>query len=318
MLPRIAEAAPAQSYESFTETCRALFGNIRQRFFRSASTPYCDLSYTALGPCGLSRISASPHGVVGNKATGRDSDADSIKVLVQVEGRSNFQQGSQSYRLKNRYAVIYDPCRPYVVVNATQVNQVILQIPRSSLSDRALKRLADPLILPGGPDHQSATLAAFIETSANAAATMRSEVKASLGVSLTCFAEGLICDSFAASMVETLDSGSLLLLRERVKAYVHRHLADHELTLELLAHAMGCSVRYLHRAFEGEAVTLQRYIWQARLDHSRRLLALDSHRDRSIAEIAFQCGFSSSSHFSRQFRDRFEMTPRDMRCSGLA
>ena len=97
------------------------------------------------------------------------------------------------------------------MVNATHVDQVILQIPRAALSDRALKRLANPLILPGGPDHQSATLASFIETSAKAAATMRSEVKASLRVSLTCFAEGLICDSFASSMVETMDSDSLLL-----------------------------------------------------------------------------------------------------------
>lgn len=318
MLSRIAVGAPAQSHDLFAETCRTLFGNIRQRFFRAAGSPFCDLSYTSLGACRLSKMSASPHGVIGDKVVARSSDEDSIKVLVQIEGQSNFRQGPHNFRLKSRYAVIYDPCRPYFVVNATHVDQVILQIPRAALSDRALKRLANPLILPGGQDQQSATLASFIETSAKTAATMRSEVKASLGVSLTCFAEGLICDSFASSMVETLDSGSLLLLRERVKDYVHRHLADHELSLDLLAHAMGCSVRYLHRAFEGESATLQRYIWQARLDHSRRLLSQDTHRNRSIAEIAFQCGFSSSSHFSRQFRDRFEMTPRDMRCAGLA
>ncbi|WP_426036571.1 helix-turn-helix domain-containing protein [Cypionkella sp. TWP1-2-1b2] len=81
---------------------------------------------------------------------------------------------------------------------------------------------------------------------------------------------------------------------------------------------MGCSVRYLHRAFDGECVTLQRYILQARLDHSRRLLSLDTHRNRAIAEIAFQCGFSSSSQSSRQFRDRLKMTPCDMQFSGLA
>lgn len=318
MLSRSSAGAPAQSYDLFTQTSRSLFGNIWQRFFRTANTPFCDLTYTALGSCRLSKISASPHGVIGGQLAKRDSDEDSIKVLVQIEGRSNFRQGSESFRLKSRYAVIYDPCTPYYVVNATNVDQVILQIPRSTLTDRALKRLAKPLILPCGPDHQTATLASFIETSANTAATMRTEIKASLGVSLTCFAEGLICDSFGSAMVETLDSGSILLLRERVKDYVHRHLSDQDLTLERLAHAMGCSVRYLHRAFEAECVTLQRYIWQARLEHSRRLLALDMHHRRSIAEIAFECGFSSSSHFSRQFRERFDMTPRDMRLAGVA
>lgn len=318
MLSPNAAGGPAQSYDLFTETCRSLFGNIRQRFFRGAEAPYCNLSYASLGNCRLSKISASPHGVIGEKTVSHGSDEDSIKVLVQIGGRSNFRQGTGNYRLKSRYAVIYDPCAPYYVVNATNVNQLILQIPRSELTDRALKRLANPLILPGGPDHQSATLASFIETSANAAASMSSDIKASLGASLTCFAEGLICDSFGSAMVETLDSGSLLLLRERIKDYVYRHLSDHELSLDLLAHAMGCSVRYLHRAFEGETVTLQRYIWQARLDHSRRLLSSNTHRSRSIAEIAYQCGFSSISHFSRQFRERFEMTPRDMRFSVVA
>lgn len=305
----------AQSDEFFTDTCRFLFGNIIQRFFRGTAAPFCELSYTSLGACRLSKISASPHGVNGEKVATRDSDEDSIKVLVQIEGRSNFHQGTNSFRLNSQCAVIYDPCTPYQVVNATTVDQVILQIPRSGLTDRAIKRLANPLILPGGPDQQSATLASFIQTSANSAATMSSEIKASLGASLTCFAEGLICDSFATAMVETLESGSLLLLRERIKDYIFRHLADHDMSLDHLAQAMGCSVRYLHRAFEGETVTLQRYIWQARLDHSRRLLASNTHRSRSIAEIAFQCGFSSSSHFSRQFRDRFEMTPREMRFS---
>ena len=303
----------AQNYDSFSETCRSLFGNIQQRFFRSTRAPFCDLSYTSLGACRLSKISASSHGVIGKRVTARDSDEDSIKVLVQVEGRSNFRQGNESFRLKTHCAVIYDPSAPYQVVNATDVNQVILQIPRSGLTDRALKRLTNPLILPGGSDRQTATLAAFIQTSAASAAIMSSEMKATLGISLTCFAEGLICESFGSAMVETLECGSLLLLRERIKDYVFRHLAEHELSLEHLAQAMGCSVRYLHRAFEGETVTLQRFIWQARLDHSRRLLVSDTHRKRTIAEIAFQCGFSSSSHFSRQFRERFEMTPREMR-----
>jgi len=313
-LPNSAQGS-AQSQESFSEICRSLFGNIRQRFFDNPAKPFFDLSYTSLGPCTLSQISASPHGVIGENVTARDSDADSIKVLVQIEGKSNFRQGSEYIRMKNRRAVIYDPSRPYHMVNATNVNQVILQIPRTGLSDRALKRLDKPLVLPGGADQQSATLASFIQTSAATAAGMGSETRASLGASLTCFAEGLICDSFGSAMVETLDSGSLLLLRERIKDYVYRHLGDHELSLEQLANAMGCSVRYLHRAFEGETLTLQRYIWQARLDQSRVLLSSATHRARSIAEIAFQCGFSSSSHFSRQFRERFEMTPREMRFS---
>ena len=306
---------PLQTFELFSETSRALFGNIRQRFSPHPGPRFCELSYTSLGDCRLSKITASAHRVLGENAVSRLSDEDSIKVLVQIDGRSNFQQSNMNFRLKPQSAVIYDPTIAYHVVNGTNVDQVILQIPRSSLSDRALKRLSAPLVLPRGPDYQAATLTSFILTSASSANLMSSEVRVALGASLTCFAQGLICDSFGAAEVETLDSASLMLLRERIKSYVHRHLGNHELSLEDVAKAMGCSIRYLHRAFEGGGPTLQRYIWEARLDHSRRLLASHVHRERSIAEIAFKCGFSSSSHFSRQFRERFDASPRDLRCS---
>lgn len=313
MQTAIAAGRPLQSFELFSDGSRALFGNIRQMFSRHLGPQFCELSYTALGDCRLSKISASQHRVIGEKVASHSSDEDSIKVLVQMDGRSNFQQADINVRLRRQSAVIYDPTIAYHVVNGTNVDQVILQIPRSSLSDRALKRLRAPLALPGGHDRQAATLASFILTSASSADLMSREMKATLGASLTCFTQGLICDSFGAAEVETLDSGSLLLLRERIKAYVHRQLGNHELSLEDVARAMGCSIRYLHRAFEGVGLTLQRYIWEARLDNSHRLLASQDHRELSISEIAFKCGFSSSSHFSRQFRERFAMSPRHLR-----
>jgi AraC-like DNA-binding protein len=39
------------------------------------------------------------------------------------------------------------------------------------------------------------------------------------------------------------------------------------------------------------------------------------HSHRSIAELAYQVGFSHPSHFSRLFKRRFGMTPRDLRAS---
>lgn len=318
MLSNTLAAEKVRSYSKFTETSRSLFGNVRQRFFHTPMPQYCELSYTSLGACRLSKIAASPHGVIGEEVTARDSDADSIKVLVQIDGKACFRQGQSSIRLRNRCAVVYDPSRPYFLVNGTNVNQLVLQIPRSGLSDRALSRLATPLPLPSGGDNQTATLASFILTSAENAACMTPEMKASMGTSLTCFAQGLICDSFGTPMVDTLGSASHMLLRERIKDFVRGRLSDNELSIEAVAQAMGCSVRYLHKAFEGEGMTLQRYIWQRRLEHSRALLASQTHSTRSISEIAFQCGFSSSSHFSRLFRERFEMTPRELRFTAQA
>ena len=300
--------------KDFMEMSRKLFGNIHQRFFHSSEPPRSDISFSSFGVCRLSKISASPHSVTGDKVTSGDEE-DSIKVLVQVSGKSLFRQGSDKIRLRNRSAVLYDPSRPYFLVNTTRVDQLVLQIPRSVLSDRTLSRLATPLPLSHEGTNQSATLTSFILTSAENEAAMSNEMKASMGLSLACFAQGLICDSFGTAMIETVGTASQMLLRERIKDYIRQHLSDPDLSLETIARAMGCSIRYLHRAFEGETMTPQRYIWQSRLDHSRALLVSPSHSRLSIAEIAYHCGFNSSSHFSRLFRERFELAPRDLRLS---
>ena len=77
-----------------------------------------------------------------------------------------------------------------------------------------------------------------------------------------------------------------------------------------IAAAIGCSKRYLHKLFDGEADTLNAYIWQARLDRIRQDLADPAVAGNSITEIAFGRGFSSSTHFSRSFRESFGVSPR--------
>jgi AraC-like DNA-binding protein len=50
-----------------------------------------------------------------------------------------------------------------------------------------------------------------------------------------------------------------------------------------------------------------------RLQHSYDLLASPRHAARSITEIAYSMGFSSSSHFSNLFRAEFGVRPSDVR-----
>ena len=62
--------------------------------------------------------------------------------------------------------------------------------------------------------------------------------------------------------------------------------------------------------FDGEADTLNAYIWQRRLERIRQDLADPALADHSITEIAFGRGFSSSTHFSRSFRESCGVSPR--------
>ena len=107
-------------------------------------------------------------------------------------------------------------------------------------------------------------------------------------------------------------------LSMRVKTYIEAKLADPELSIERIAHACNISVRGLHRLFaEDPAGSVSRYLWQRRLIRCAEALRDPSQAHRSVTDVCFSYGFSSSAHFSRLFKDRFGVPPSGYRV-GLA
>lgn len=303
--------------EQFQGLTRQLFGNITQRFLRRAGSERINLSTLPLGACQLSQIAAPAHGVLAPNAIQSSYDADSIKVLVQVRGKSRLRHNAERVDLMSNSAVIYDPVHEYSLMNATGVEQIVLQTPRHLFDARMLKRLSRPLFLPSTGAQQSQTLSAFIRTSAQTAKNMSVEMRQSLGQSLTVFTQGIVNEAFRADMAETVQQGSLMLLRERIAVFVGQNLTDPELSIDGIAKRMGCSPRYLHKAFRASDETLQRYILQQRLNLSQSLLLAPENLGKTIAEIAFGSGFNSSAHFCRVFKNRYGMSPNEMRASHL-
>jgi len=102
-------------------------------------------------------------------------------------------------------------------------------------------------------------------------------------------------------------------LRERVKAYVLRHLRDHCLSIDRISSALGVTNRYLHKLFQDEEETLNAYIWSRRLERCAADLSDPGKAETSITEIAFSWGFNNSGHFSRQFKQRYGICARSFR-----
>lgn len=90
--------------------------------------------------------------------------------------------------------------------------------------------------------------------------------------------------------------------------YVVTHLRN-PLRLEHVARAAGLSPFHFHRVFQvmmGE--TLTDFVKRLRLEKSLALMSLA--RRPQLSKIALACGFSSSSDFSRSFKQRFGVPPR--------
>lgn len=74
-----------------------------------------------------------------------------------------------------------------------------------------------------------------------------------------------------------------------------------------VARLVGCSERQLTRDFLASfGMSPAKHFLELRLTKSLWLL---ENSTRQIGEIAEECGFSDSSHFARQFRDHFGLTP---------
>ena len=76
---------------------------------------------------------------------------------------------------------------------------------------------------------------------------------------------------------------------------------------------MGCTRRYLHKAFQTGSQTLQKFILNTRLEFSRTLLVSSATRDCTISELAFRAGCNANAHFCRVFKRKFRISPNETR-----
>jgi AraC-like DNA-binding protein len=100
------------------------------------------------------------------------------------------------------------------------------------------------------------------------------------------------------------------ILRDRIVAYIEEHLGDPTLSPASIAAAHAVSVRMLYTVTEGLDTTLAAYIRNRRLARCHEDLTSDP---AAIGDIAFRWGITNQAHFSRLFRQRYGLSPRELR-----
>lgn len=98
----------------------------------------------------------------------------------------------------------------------------------------------------------------------------------------------------------------------QVLDYMDVHL-EQDLKLADLAQLLDMSQFHFSRLFkQSMGLSPFQYLLQQRVERAKQLL---KQTDQPIVDIAFECGFSSHSHLSRQFRQVTGMTPKVYRVS---
>ncbi|WP_257667400.1 helix-turn-helix domain-containing protein [Parapedobacter tibetensis] len=112
----------------------------------------------------------------------------------------------------------------------------------------------------------------------------------------------------AAPRPNATQDESLML---RAKHLIQVHFADPSFTVDSLAQQVGLSRRNLYRLFENQGQpTPQRLILTTRLEKARELLNSNQHL---VGEVTAMVGFNVRTHFSKQYKQEFGVSPKEDR-----
>ena len=122
--------------------------------------------------------------------------------------------------------------------------------------------------------------------------------------------------SFLSLLLETGDDNSfpikgLIAPKNERLAQVLLYLKENfreDISLETVATTFGFTIRNLTRLFKKENISFNNYLNYIRIIHAIELFS--EHRD-NIADVAYEVGYNSASHFSRTFKKYTGRSPRD-------
>lgn len=127
-------------------------------------------------------------------------------------------------------------------------------------------------------------------------------------------------DAFAARANES-HRKTLLVKAERlrrIRAFLARHVADPDLSPDLIADKLGIARSTLYRLLQDEGLQINAVVAEHRLTAIARMLRDPAWATQSIGEIASLWGHLDPAYFARAFKRRFGQTPSLHRSAGPA
>ena len=116
------------------------------------------------------------------------------------------------------------------------------------------------------------------------------------------------CKNYEENVIKEIDVDNRII--QEVATYIYEHYADN-LSLENVAEKFNLSMSYLSKKFKtATGFGFKEYIINVRIQNACRLLL---ETNRSITDIAFECGFNDSNYFGDAFRKAKGISPHKYR-----
>ncbi len=238
---------------------------------------------------------------------------DNYLLATQVEGSVVVRAGNVEFTQYPGSLALMSASEPYTVIHTRKSHRLILHIPNKIYQERILvyqhQRDFRPRLMPaGGLATIVHEMLKSLIIEADKLTTTEQYTLAECLLELT----ATVLRSDVDQNYEQQHARQSALFR-RILEFMEANYMDCELTPEKISLANGISIRYLHSLFQQAGLTVSKSIWERRLKATREDLLDPNMSHMRVSEIAYRRGFNDPAHFSRSFRNRFEISPSKLR-----
>ena len=228
--------------------------------------------------------------------------SDQLLILLQTEGSLDFDYAGRRARREAGDVEIVDYARPLHSV-ATDYGNLMIVLARESVPATLLALEPHGLNFPRRGGAARLIGAAMREFYAQADHLTVGEAEAAI--------EGIVALTTACARAKLAgdEADHVKSRREAALDYIDAHLGNPQLRPVEIAAAAHLSRASLYRRLAAEG-GIRAVLLKRRLDEAVRLMLADEKDEHSLKEVVKCCGFRGTSQFSRAFRARFGVPPR--------
>jgi AraC-like DNA-binding protein len=256
-------------------------------------------------------VVCSPTRVVHTQACARRIQDPAYLIQLQRAGNCVHRSASSEMRIGPGDFFLCDNTHPYEQVLEERHGLLILRIPQASLR----RRLPTPEMFENRPISGQGGTGGLVSKFIN---LFWEQCQDGFDTMAADKVVDSICDLLAASFIDSgkslLDCSSVQTMwRLRICRFIDQHLDDPELAPARIAGHFRVSPRYIHKLFASQDEAVSKYIQRRRLESAYRSLTDSTLSVKSVSTIAYEWGFSNTTHFARVFRERYGASPSDLR-----
>jgi acetamidase/formamidase/AraC-like DNA-binding protein len=237
---------------------------------------------------------------------------DTIWLVLLIEGAAHCLREGETLRMQPGDILCGRTRSEAALVLETDFTALLVDVPPQLLNPSLLAPLPHKVVLAPGDKGVGRVFSGMLHSVAEAIDTLELDEIRPIEIALP---EFLLTSLFSEAAEGPLGGAASVraAILHKILQTIEIKLADPDLSLAEVAREHALPVRYVQKLLSLTGQGFSTYVRDRRLDRAKADLASPLHQQLSITDICLRWGFNDIAYFSRSFRERFAMSPREHR-----